>query len=140
MYFVSGTRLRLRSLWFLPAFMKSNNAVIKQLKISGGFAGGKELMDKGLVFWTLNIWEQETDMKVFRISEPHRKGMQKLPDWCNEATYAHWLQEDKEFPEWSFIYDKMIAEGKVSKVRNPSEKHVSKSFPPIKWKKTGRAF
>jgi hypothetical protein len=32
-------------------------------------------------------------MKMFRNGEAHRKAMQKLPFWCDEAAYTHWQQE-----------------------------------------------
>ena len=120
--------------------MRANNASIKQLLVTEGFLSGKELVDKGLVFWTLTMWDKDAAMKVFRNSVPHRKAMQQLPIWCDEATYAHWLQDEAVLPDWNIIYEKIIAEGIVSKVRNPSGRHTDKSFPQIKWLKTGRNF
>lgn len=99
---------------------------------------GKELMDKGWVFWTLTMWNTDADMKTFRNSAPHRKAMQKLPDWCNEATYIHWLQDAPELPGWDIIHAKMVSEGVVSKVRHPSPKHLTKDFPLPKWTRTER--
>ncbi len=140
MFFISITRLRLRSFIYLPAFLSSNNQSVKQLIITPGFVAGKELVDKNLVFWTVTVWNADADMKTFRNSPPHRKAMQKLPLWCDEATYAHWLAEDAQIPDWNAIYQKMITEGKVSKVRHPSKAHAGKSFPPVKWTKIGQMF
>ncbi|MCW3122227.1 MAG: hypothetical protein JWQ38_1719 [Flavipsychrobacter sp.] len=140
MVFISATRLRLKSIWYLPGFMRANNASLKQLLITDGFLQGKELIDKGLVFWTLTMWDKDADMKTFRNSVPHRKAMQQLPAWCNEATYAHWLQEEATLPDWTTIHERMIKDGVVSKVRNPTERHAAKNFPPIKWLKTESNF
>lgn len=120
--------------------MIANEASVKQLMITEGFIGGKELMDKGLIFWTMSLWDKDADMKSFRNSAPHRKAMQNLPKWCNEATYTHWLQEEPILPPWDIVQNKILKEGVITKVRRPSERHQSKSFPPIKWTKTERVF
>ena len=138
MYFISATRLRLRSVFSLPAFLSTNNAALRQLVITPGFVAGKELVDKGLVFWTLSAWRTDADMKTFRNSAPHKKAMQRLPDWCREATYIHWLQEDATLPPWAAVCDRMITEGMATKVRNPTAHHASKTFPTVKWTKTER--
>lgn len=140
MVFVSATRLKLRSIFYLPALLRANKASIGQLVITNGFIAGKELVDKGLVFWTLTMWDKDADMKSFRNSVPHRKAMQQLPVWCDEATYAHWMQEEAVLADWPAIYERMLSEGVVSKVRNPSVRHAGKLFPTIKWQKSGRVF
>lgn len=140
MVFISATRLRLKSIFYLPGFLRANNASIKQLVATEGFLSGKELVDKGLVFWTLTMWRKDADMKSFRNSVPHRNAMQQLPRWCDEATYAHWLQEDDLLPDWDNIHKRMVNDGSVSKVRNASERHSAKLFPAIRWQKSGRIF
>lgn len=140
MYFISATRLKVSSIYYLPGFMRANEASVKQLLLTNGFVDGKELIDKGLTFWTLTLWDKDADMKNFRNSIPHRKAMQKLPDWCSEATYTHWLQEEPTLPDWNIVHERIVKEGTVTKVRHPSEKHVSKDFPPVKWKKIERKF
>ena len=124
----------------MPKFLITNEASVKQLKKTFGFLVGLELIDKNMTFWTLTMWDLDADMKVFRNSLPHKKAMQKLPIWCNEASYVHWTQEDQQIPDWKIVHDKMLKEGKISKVRNPSENHLSKNYPEIKWKKLKRNF
>lgn len=138
MPFVSVTRLRVRSLFFLIPFMKANEASVKELKTSKGLLKGKELIDKNLTFWTITLWEDEGAMKGFRSSPSHRKAMQHLPKWCNEASYHHWIQEGHELPSWHTIAERLYAEGQLSKVRNPSKAQAANQFPPIKWTKTER--
>jgi len=118
--------------------MRANEASVKVLIKTPGFIAGKELTDKGLTFWTLTIWEDEASMKAFRNSEPHRKAMQGLPHWCNEASYAHWMQEEQQLPDWDTVYKKMIEEGKITKVRKPSARQLEKNYTPPKWKKFER--
>ncbi len=138
MPFVSVTRLRVKSIFYLIPFMRANEASVKEINKSKGFLKGKELIDKKLTFWTITIWENEESMKEFRISTSHRIAMQHLPKWCDEASYHHWVQEETEFPTWDNISEKLFSEGRLSKVRNPSKAQVENQFPPIKWTKTER--
>jgi len=138
MPFVSVTRLRVKSILYLFSFFKANEASIKELKASKGFLNGKELIDKKLTFWTITLWEDEASMKGFRSSLSHRNAMQHLPDWCNEASYHHWIQAENEMPNWDFVSEKLFTQGKLSKVRNPSKEQTLNQFPTIKWTKTER--
>ena len=140
MIFISATRLRLKSLIYLPKFIISNELSVKRLKKTPGFFYRRELIEKNLTFWTLTMWNTETDMKVFRNSMPHRKAMQKLPIWCDESAFVHWMQEDQQPPNWKIVYEKILSEGRISNVRNPSQYHLSKNYPTIKWTKLERNF
>jgi quinol monooxygenase YgiN len=138
MPFVSVTRLRVKSILYLIPFMRANEASVKELKNSKGLLMGRELVDKQLTFWTITMWEDEASMKEFRNSSSHRNAMQKLPKWCNEASYHHWIQEDMNFPDWKTVSEKLFTEGKLSKVRTPSKSQTTNQFPSIKWTKTER--
>jgi hypothetical protein len=138
MPFVSVTRLRVRSLFYLIPFLRANEASVKELKASKGLLKGKELIDQKLTFWTITLWEDEGSMKAFRGSASHRTAMQHLPKWCNEASYHHWIQETNELPSWNTIAERVYSEGKLSKVRNPSTAQAANRFPPVKWTKTER--
>jgi heme-degrading monooxygenase HmoA len=118
--------------------MRANEASVKELKSSSGLLMGKELIDKKLTFWTITLWEDEESMKRFRGSLSHRNAMQNLPKWCSEASYHHWVQEENECPNWTTISDKLYSEGKLSKVRNPSNAQITNQFPPIQWTKSER--
>ena len=118
--------------------MRANEASVKELKVSKGLLKGKELIDKKLIFWTITIWENEESMKGFRGSSSHRNAMQHLPKWCSEASYHHWVQEENEFPTWNTVSDILYSEGRLSKVRNPSNAQLENKFPQIKWTKTER--
>ena len=128
MYFISITRLRLRSVWFLPGFMLGNERSVKELIKTPGFIAGKELVDKKLTFWTITVWEADAAMKVFRNAKAHQAAMRKLPLWCNEASFAHWLDESNDVPDWNTAYSRMIATGKLAKVNKPSPSQANKNF------------
>lgn len=140
MFFVSVTRLRVKSLWYLPSFFMANEGSVKELILTPGFAGGKELIDKKLTFWTVTVWKDMEAMKTFRNSQVHRKAMQKLPKWCDEASYIHWSQDDANLEDWNAIHSKMISEGKITKVKQPSEQQLSKNYPAPAWTKSERVF
>lgn len=140
MTFVSVTRLRVKSIFSLIAFMRANEASVKQLVQTNGFLGGKELVDKSLIFWTLTIWENDAAMRSFRNSTAHRNAMQKLPYWCNEASYFHWSQAEADIPDWLLASERLRKEGKLTKVRRPSSNQVANNFSPIKWRKLERNF
>ena len=138
MPFVSVTRLRVKSIFYLLSFMKANEASVKALKEAGGLLKASELMDKKLTFWTITLWDSPESMKKFRGSEAHRYAMQQLPTWCNEGSYHHWEQESDVFPDWQTISERLFTEGRLTKVRNPSQAQTLNQFPPIKWTKTER--
>lgn len=140
MVFISATRLKLRSAWYLLAFFLANEAAVKQLCITNGFIEGMELIDKNLTFWTLTMWRMDADMKTFRNSAAHKKAMQKLPFWCDEASYIHWTQEELVLPDWKMVHTKIVTEGKSTKVRKPSVNQLNNTFPEIKRIKTSRKF
>jgi hypothetical protein len=120
--------------------MLANEASVKQLKSINGFLAGKELIDKSLTFWTLTMWKDEISMREFRNSVPHRKAMQKLPFWCCEASYFHWVQDGDILPSWEVASQKLLKEGKLTKVRKPSANQQKNNFPSIKWKRLERSF
>ena len=129
MYFVSVTRLRVRSLLFLPQFFCANEASVKALKKIPGYINGKELVDKGFTFWTVTIWDSVDAMKLFRNNDPHKSVMRKLPNWCDEAAYVHWTQETSDFPNWDEIYRRLLSEGKLTKVQHPSPQQAAMTYP-----------
>ena len=138
MQFVSVTRLKLRAIWKFFAFRKANEASIKALQQSDGLVEAHELMDKGLTFWTLTVWDSQEAMMHFRNSPAHREAMRNLPDWCEEASYHHWVSNADEQINWPIASSRLLNEGKLSKVRNPSKNQTQGVFPPMRWTKTNR--
>ena len=140
MYFVSVTRLRLRSIFFLPRFLRSNEAAIKSIKKSEGFICGKELVDKKPTFWTVTVWETDKAMKFFRGNKPHQYAMQKMPFWCNEGSVVHWEQENTTIPEWDILHKRLVTEGRATKVKFPSPNNQDMNYPAPLWRKFSRSF
>lgn len=130
MAFNSITRLRLRSFFTLPAFLREAQASAAQAGRSAGFISGALLAEGRMVFWTRTAWESEDAMKAYRDSAEHRAVMPKLVDWCDEASVAHW--EGEPASDWDAIYKRMAAEGRLSRVRRPTAAHTAKTFSRLK--------
>lgn len=126
---VSFTRLRVRSLKYLPAFLWQTFRSQRQVVHASGFSGGRLLVDSRWTFWTLTLWETDTAMKGFRGAATHGKVMRRLPEWCDEASYAHWLQDDDIVPSWPAAHERLMKEGRLSRVEHPSSDHTACHFP-----------
>jgi heme-degrading monooxygenase HmoA len=130
MVFVSVTRLRIRSILFLPQFVWYAVRSRSQSEGAPGLISGAVMREARNAFWTLTVWESEAAMEAFRVQGAHKTAMPKLLDWCDEAAVAHWTQESRELPSWKEAYERIIKEGRPSKVRHPSKAHVAHDFSP----------
>ena len=128
MTFVSVTRLRLRSVRFLPSFLWSNFFVNGQIVRAKGFLRGRLLVDKKLTFWTTTAWSDVPCMRSFRDSGAHKRAMPKLANWCSESTSVHWEQENDQLPDWKQAYDRLVREGRVIYVNNASADQKERKF------------
>jgi hypothetical protein len=125
MLFVSLTRLRVRSLFYMLPFAWRAFRSVRQTERASGFLGGKALQEARNTFWTMTAWENESAMNAFRTSGAHRAAMPKLLGWCDEASVAHWVQETTELPTWAEAHQRMMKEGRPSKVHHPSADHTA---------------
>lgn len=130
MPFNSVTRLRVRSLFTLPAFLRDAEKSYEQAARAPGLITGALLPEGRMVFWTRTAWESEAAMLVYRDSDAHRVVMPKLVEWCDEASVAHW--EGEPVSDWNEIYARMVAQGRLSRVRHPTSAHQAKRFAPIR--------
>ena len=130
MPFVSVTRLRLRSVRFLPAFIFYTLRSQSQAKRADGVLSVKVGNAAQLAFWTLTVWRDEAAMRAFMVSGPHKTAMPKLMEWCDEASVTHWNQDSADAPSWAVAHQRMVQEGRLSKVRYPSTTHERLTFPP----------
>jgi hypothetical protein len=125
----SVTRLRVRSVWVLPAFLWRTFQTQRQVERSPGFVAGRLLVDAHRTYWTLTVWQDEKAMKSFRGSGAHADVMKKLPEWCDEAAYGHWITVGDAIPTWPESYERLVAEGRLSRVEHPSAAHMAREFP-----------
>lgn len=125
MIFVSLTRLRVRSLRFIPAFAVHAVRSRRQVQRAQGFLAGSLLPDRHWAFWTLTAWESHESMRQYMLSGPHKAAMPHLMHWCDEASVAHWEQAEATLPSWTEADRRMRETGRSSKVRHPGPNHAA---------------
>lgn len=135
--FVSLTRLRLRSIRFVPAFAIHAIRTRQQCSRAPGFQRGSLLMDRGWTFWTLTAWDTQESMRAYMTSGDHKVAMPKLLNWCDQASVAHWHSASAELPTWQECDRRMRTEGRISKVRHPALGHADMSFAAPRTTATG---
>ncbi len=129
MFLVSITRLRLRSIRFLPALQWHTWKSARQVRRASGFLGGQILIDRGWTAWTMTVWGNEDLMRSFRQSGAHQKVMPKLAEWCCEASSVHWEQEKSKIPNWSEAHRRMIFQGHAVPVKKRSASFDVRAIP-----------
>jgi hypothetical protein len=130
MAFVSATRLRIRSLRFMPHFGLLLLGTRRQVKAAAGFQRGSLLADRQLVFWTLTVWDSAGAMRDYMLAGAHRAAMPRLVNWCDEASVVHWEIEGDATPTWPEADQRMREKGRASKVRHPSPRHADLNYLP----------
>ena len=128
MPFISVTRLRIRSIRFLPSFAMDFLRTRRQVRHAGGFQGGSLLADRAWTFWTMTAWDSQDSMRRYMTTGAHRGVMPRLLDWCDEASVVHWNQPEETLPSWTEADRRMRESGRPSKVRNPSPQHATLSY------------
>jgi hypothetical protein len=129
MTFVSLTRLRIRSIRYVPLFVLHTLRSLRQVKRAPGFQIGALLPDRSWTFWTMTAWDNQESMRQYMLTGSHKAAMPHLLDWCDEASVAHWHQPEATLPSWGEADQRMRDSGRASKVRNPSPRHSNLSYP-----------
>ena len=124
MVFISLTRLRIRSIRFLPLFAWDAVRSNRQVQRAEGFQTGALLADRRWTFWTMTAWDSQESMRRYMTTGPHKKAMPKLMTWCDEASVAHWEQESAKLPTWQEADVRMRSTGRPSKVLWPTAEHA----------------
>jgi heme-degrading monooxygenase HmoA len=126
------TRLRLSDTQFRDPFLEAAAQVFNQAVESPGNLQVEVLPDANDVYWTRTSWSDRDAIVAFMTSQPHRGAMRHISEWCDEATYVEWTQEDSMFPSWRIAFERLVDEGQVTPLLDPSANHEKKSFPPPK--------
>lgn len=129
MALVSITRLRVRSLRFLPEFIWYSLRSARQASRASGNLATQILKERHWAFWTATAWTDDAAMKNFMLAGAHRVAMRKLLEWCDEAALVHWLQDTRDLPGWREAHRRLQAEGRRSKVNHPSPNQVAYQIP-----------
>lgn len=126
----SITRLRVRSIRYLPEFLWHAFRSVRQARNSPGCIAADVRREVKLVFWTRTLWHDEPSMRAFMTTGAHRAVMPKILDWCDEASVTHWQQENDTPAGWPTTKVKMHTEGRTSRVRHPSAAHARGETAP----------
>lgn len=130
MYNVSITRLRVRSIVYLPLFMFHAMRTMLQAQKAPGIMSVETRFEWNNVVWTKTIWQDEPAMKKYRSSGAHQVAMRLLSEICSEASYARWQQDPPSPPTWEEAHRRMLTEGKLSRVKYPSALHAAGKTAP----------
>jgi hypothetical protein len=135
--FISLTRLRVRSFRFVPLFLLHTFRSLRQVKKAAGFQRGALLADRSWTFWTMTAWDNHESMRRFMTTGSHLRAMPHLLHWCDEASLAHWEQQETTLPSWTEAHKRMREGGRASKVQNPSPQHATLSYRAPRTTATG---
>jgi len=123
------TRLRLKDPALLDEFFASAVAAVEQAQSSSGNLGADVLADANNTYWTRTAWQGRRAMRAYVGADPHRGIMRRLDDWCDEATFVDWEQASADIPDWQASYARLIADGHVASLTEPSAAHRNRAFP-----------
>lgn len=132
MYNVSITRLRVRSIWYMPLFALHAIRSMTQAQQANGIIHTETRVERWDTHWTKTVWKDEGAMKDYRSSGAHQLAMRVLAQICSEASVSRWQQETPEVPGWETAHRHMLEHGKQSKVKHPSGFHLEgRVAPPL---------
>lgn len=124
------TRLRLKDHSFLDDFFTAAVALLEQAQGSPGILGAEALAEANDAWWSCTAWHDRDTMRSFVTTDPHRSTMGRLDDWCDEATFADWEQDDPALPDWQTAHRHVVAGGRSATLTDASSANEARSFPP----------
>jgi hypothetical protein len=127
---ISVTRLRIRSVWYLPLFFLHTLRATRQARAASGNRALQLLPDAQRTFWTCTLWTDLAAMRAYVAAGGHRASMQRLAHWCDEASVVHWEQDSSELPDWTIAHQRMQQEGRASRLDHPSAAHLAFEIAP----------
>ncbi|MBL8643189.1 MAG: DUF3291 domain-containing protein [Rhodospirillaceae bacterium] len=120
----SVTRLRLRSLRYLPAFLYRALMALLQVRRADGCLA-LTLGRRGEAFWTVTVWRDENAMKTFMLSGAHAKAMPHLVNWCDESSTVRFEWPATVLPGWDEAMRRMADAGRITPIPHPSPAHAA---------------
>jgi hypothetical protein len=123
------TRLRLKDPAFFDDFFASAVAVVEQAQGTAGNLGADVLAEANNTYWTRTAWQGRAAMGSFVGTEPHLGTMNRIDDWCDEATYVDWEQPGADMPDWQEAYRRLVADGHASSLTQGTQANQTLAFP-----------
>jgi hypothetical protein len=128
MAFITVTRLRLSSVWYLPRFVWLTVQVQSQARRAPGFLSAGYLRDHNLAFWTKTAWEDEFSMRAFKLSGAHLRAIPALKEMCDEASGVSWSQDS--LPSWQEAHVRLQESARYVFVQHPSDNQKARRSDP----------
>jgi hypothetical protein len=96
---VMASRLRLRSLWDVPAFLWAAMRIRRQMLNSPG-ALGVSLIAKPAkrAFWTLSAWQDQASLSATVGRQPHRDVMKRFSPKLADSRFITWTTPASALP------------------------------------------
>ncbi len=129
----SATRLRLRSVRYLPSFLIQIKRVQMQIESAYGNLGYELKRTENLTFWTKSLWLNSEVLKAFHRSGTHQQGKPSLKVWCDEAVHGHWSYQKTGLPRWEDVERQLKLSGRFIPLDQPSDAHQLGQIPDQKW-------
>jgi quinol monooxygenase YgiN len=123
------TRLRLRDPAWLDAFFAAASAALDAALKSDGNVGGDAIAEANNTWWTSSAWQDRASIGAFVRSDAHRRAMDGMNDWCDEATFVDWEQDDDAVPDWQTAYQHLVADGRSAKLPHGTPENDGRDFP-----------
>jgi Antibiotic biosynthesis monooxygenase len=123
------TRLRLRDPAFFNEFFASAAAVVEQAQGTEGNLAADVLAEANNTYWTRTAWQERASMNSFVGTEPHLSTMDRIDDWCDEATFVDWEQPSVGPVDWQDGHQRLVADGQTAQLTHGSDAHQTRGFP-----------
>ena len=123
------TRLRLRDPAFFDDFFASAVAVVEQAQGSEGNLAADVLAEANNTYWTRTAWQGRAEMNSFVGAEPHLSTMDRIDEWCDEATFVDWEQPTAGSLGWHDGYRRLVADGQPAELTHGTDAHQARAFP-----------
>ncbi len=133
MPYLSITRLKLKSLYYLVPFSIHTEQIVSQIRASPGFLQGKLLGTLDLSMRTATLWASAAEMRSFHQQGAHRQVMGKLDAWSSEAAAGHQVVTGDTFPSWGEMNQWLRTTGNFFPLSQPSQHHRDRIIPTPKW-------
>ena len=88
------------------------------------------LADANNAWWTVSAWQGGDAIARYVHTDPHPTAMGRLGEFCDEATFVDWMQDNPALPDWRTSYRHIVADGQVAALRHPSPANATREFPP----------
>jgi hypothetical protein len=105
-------------------------ALLEQAKSSDGNLGADALAEAHNAWWSCTAWRDHASRRLSVDTDPHKVTEGRLDDWCDEATFGDWEQEDARLPDWQTAHQDLVADGVSAALTNASAANESRAFPP----------